>query len=46
MEDSVEFLITESGFKCQEQDTRGKMVLQWAALSGWNYGDSLSPRSS
>jgi ankyrin repeat protein len=40
-EDLVELLRTQFGLESQEQDTRGRTVLHWAALSGWTYAENL-----
>lgn len=38
--DLVELLRIDFGLESQEQDTKGRTVLHWAALSGWSYADT------
>ncbi|CAH0015263.1 unnamed protein product, partial [Clonostachys rhizophaga] len=38
--DMLEHLRINFGLESQEQDTRGRTVLHWAAFSGWSYAES------
>ncbi|VUC30279.1 unnamed protein product [Clonostachys rosea] len=38
--DMLEHLRVNFGLESQEQDTRGRTVLHWAAFSGWSYAES------
>ncbi|CAG9982688.1 unnamed protein product [Clonostachys byssicola] len=38
--DTLEHLRINFGLESQEQDTRGRTVLHWAAFSGWSYAES------
>lgn len=39
--DLVELLLKKFGLETSEQDTRGRTILHWAALSGWSYGSAF-----
>ena len=38
-EDLVELLRAEYGLESVDQDTKGRTILHWAALSGWSYAE-------
>ena len=39
-EDLVQHLLRKYGLETNEQDTEGRTILHWAAISSWSYGSS------